>query len=587
MSTEQVPRLPARPLSLAQQRARRARRKAVQITLGLTLALVLGWGGWRLYGYGRARLWEQRAREATARKDYASAAFWASRLTAARPRTDPTGWRLLADAADAAASPDALLLRLKVAQLEPGVPENLFAWAKTALRLGRTDQAADALALVPAPARDSIPYHSLAAAVALAAGRPAEGEAHFAACTRLEPNNPLHALNLASLRLQQRGGDRDDDEAAATAARTEVGRIAAAHPDLRLPARRALLADANRRGDRSRALALAREMDADPAADFNDRLAALVALQNADDPGYAAALDARQEEALAHPEYVPTLLYWLANHGQTAVGVSWSQAVQARGASALQTVPAQVAVADLLMGEKDWSGLRDYLTPLDWRRLDFIRRAMLARTTRELDPANYPTAWAALARAVGNQPELALQVARLVRPWGWATETEEMLWRAADRPSLQQRAALAELFRFYRAATNQTSRLLKTARRQWELDRDDPTAQNNYAYLGLLLGEDLPRAHELAAGLHKQHPQNPSIASTYAFSALLRGDPAAGLAALEQIPPAARREPGIILVNALLTAAAGRPEQAREMVGNTPRASLLPEEQTLLRTIQE
>ena len=583
MSTEQDPRPSPRPLSLAQQRVRRARQRAVRVVVILALLAVLGWGGWKLVNLGRARLWERRAREATARGDYPNAAFWASRLLAARPRNDPTPWRLLADAADGAASPDALLLRARVAQMEPGVAENLFAWAKTALRLGRPDQAADALALVPAAARDVVPFHSLAAVVALARGRPTEGEEHFAACVRLDPGNPLHPLNLASLRLQRTGNDAP----AAGGPRAEIERLAAAHPELRLPARRALLTDAGRRGDRDRALVLAREMDADPGAEFNDRLAALAAYAAAgDDAAYAAALGACQEESLVHPEHVPPLLYWLAGHGQTDVGVSWARGLQTQGVAALKTPPAQVAVADLLMAQRDWPALREYLTPLDWRRLDFIRRAMLARVARELEPAAYPAVWGTLSRAVGNQPELALQLARLVRPWGWLAEAEEMLARAADRPSVHQRAALGELFTIYQTA-GQTSRLLKVARRQWELNQDDPVARNNFAYLCLLLGEELPRAHELAAGLRQRFPQNPAVASTFALSALLRRDPTAGLAALETLPPGARRDPGATLVGGLLAAAAGRADQARELLAEAARTPLLPEERALLTRAKE
>lgn len=581
MSTEQDPRPAPRPLSLSQQRARRTRQRAVRVVAGLALLALVGWATWRLVAYGRGRLWERRAREAIARGDYPNAAFWASRLLATRPRTDPTAWRLLADAADAGASPDALLMRARVAQLEPAVAENYFAWAKTALRFGQPDQAGEALALVPAASRDLVPFHSLAAAVALSRGRAAEGEEHFAACVRLEPGNPLHALNLASLQLQRAG----NNPAAAAPPRAEIERLAAAHPDLQLPARRALLSDAGRHGDRVRALALAHETEADPRADFNDRLAALGVFHAADDPTYAASLVARQEEALTHPPSVPPLLYWLAGHGQTDVGVSWARATQNQGADALKTIPAQVAVADLIMSQRDWSALRDYVAQLDWKRLDFIRRAMLARVVREQEPAAYPAAWETLSRAVGNQPELALQVARLVRPWGWVVEAEEMLARAADRPSLHQRAALTELFAMYQG-TGQTSRLLKVARRQWELNREDPVAQNNFAYLSLLTGEELPSAHELAAALRQRYPQNPSAVSTYAFSTLLRRDPTAGLAALEKLSPGTRQDPAIALVEGLLDAAAGRRDQARESLARVGKAPLLPEERALLQQAQ-
>lgn len=547
----------------------------LRVLLGLILAVGIGWGSWQLYRFGRQRLWERRVQRMLQEKDYQNAAFWASRLIREVPR-GALGWRALAEAADATGSPEALLLRARVAQLAPTDPESFLAWAKTALRLGQLEQAGEALNAISPAARNTVGYHSLAAAWAIARGLPALGETHFAEAARLDPTNPLHALNLAALRLQ-----RPSDPAAGNQARGEIEKLAAAHVNLRLPARRALLAEATRREDHPRAVVLAREMLADSSAEFNDRLSALAALWGAQDPAYATVLSERQEEAVARPENVPTLLYWLANHSQADVGLGWARALADRGVAAARTIPAQVAVADLLLARKDWPALRDYLAPLDWKRLDYIRGAMLARIVRETDPPRFPPAWQAFSGRLAKQSDLQMLVVQLVRHWGWSAEAEELLWQVAGRPSLHQRTALGELFALYQAR-GQTAPLLRVVRKQQEFDRDDLAAQNNGIYLSLLLGEETSRAHELAASFRAKHPNNPAAVSTYGLSAFLRRDFATGLRALESLPPEALRDPTIALGEGLLLAGNGQREKAQPYFDIAAAGQLLPEERALL-----
>src|SRR2546425_8217205 len=166
------------------------RRNILRFIATIVLAAVLVgvlWQGLLFYHHQRQRDWLRRGRAAYERGDFNTASVWIARLL----QTNAHGvevCRLIADMADVGNSPEAMLWRIRVVQLEPGNPDNLLSWAKTALRLRDLELADRALKLVPQNARDSAAFHSLRAAWAMNSGNAALADFHFNEAARLDPS---------------------------------------------------------------------------------------------------------------------------------------------------------------------------------------------------------------------------------------------------------------------------------------------------------------------------------------------------------------------------------------------------------------
>jgi tetratricopeptide (TPR) repeat protein len=158
---------------------------------GLRLGVVaivagLGFASHRGYGELRKRNLSKQVQQFVDAADYRSAVLVARRLLELDPDNVPAT-RAMADMADASGRAEALTWRQRVAQLQPGVPTNQIALARTALRLGQLDLVERVLDLVPETGRHTVAYHQVAGARALARKQTTAAEEHFAAALALEP----------------------------------------------------------------------------------------------------------------------------------------------------------------------------------------------------------------------------------------------------------------------------------------------------------------------------------------------------------------------------------------------------------------
>jgi tetratricopeptide (TPR) repeat protein len=168
----------------------------------------------------------------------------------------------------------------------------------------------------------------------------------------------------------------------------------------------------------------------------------------------------------------------------------------------------------------------------------------------------------------------------LATSWGRQQAREDLLWQIAKRLPTQQ-WALGELGRSYQAAGN-TRGLNKLSATMAGYAPKDFAAQNNLAATSLLLKLNLPRTHELAKAIFSEHPEEPNVASTYAFSLYLQGRVQEGLAAFEKLKPAALETPSVAAYYGLLLAATGETNKAGKYLGLAEKSDLLPEEKALV-----
>ena len=486
--------------------------------------------------------------------------------------------RLLAEMADAARSPEAILWWEKLVELSPGAPGPLLELAACATRAGEAFIAGEALEKVPEDKRNTLAYHAVAGALAIKMNDSRGAELHFEAALKLEPTNEPLKLNLETLRLGV------GTEAAAGEARKamEVFRKNPAYAQVAL---RALVTDARRRGDSSQALGLATELRKFEHPTLDDRLLYLEELRHAQAPSFEGELKSLQEEVIGDPGKLYGLMTWMNANAMAERTAAWIDVLPARICA---QSPVPLAVAETYAALRNWKRLKAVVANGNWQGLEFLRLAIQSRVLFEMaDEARSPDfalKWNRAVVATGGDPNALAMLARLAGGWNWRKESAQVWWMIAGKNS-GQRHALEELYRMASEDKN-TQELYRVAHRVYEVEPKNPAARNNVAMLALLLGVDLPEAHSLAAAGWSQFPFQPGIASTYAFSLHLQTRTQEGLAILAKLPEAELRQPNVACCYGVLLAADGQGEKAAPYlaIAAVNEKSLLPEELGLVKT---
>lgn len=536
--------------------------------LVLATAGLLAWKGVAIYRERRLDNFLQQGRAALARGDFRSAETWTRLALRVAPQNPEVVW-LGAELEEAQDLPDAVLWWGRVVQQQPRNVGALLTWAKVALRHGQRETAERALQLVPAEARPSADYYELKAGVALAAQRPDVADACFAEAARLQPQNPVHRVNLASLRLSAK------DPATVEAARQELeASLETSSPDMKLPALRALLGDAVRQQDAARMRELRARLLALPEHTWSDDLLCLSAA-----PGpaeFKAELGPLEVRAQADSRQVAALADWLTSHGHAEETKRWLTTLPDERRAEVRL---QICLANAFTVTADWQAQREILAGGNWRQLDFLRRATILRANKELGESREKD-WRDLTDDLAEQPESMLLLGQTAQAWGWTEQAEDLFWKVARQPFAPREGALQSLWNIY-SAQQKTSGLLRVARQRYETTPDDPQTKNNYAFLALLLDANRPLAARLASEVAAGPNPPPQFIATHAFALHLAGQNGKALAAWQRVPETALRQPGLALYYALALAASGEREKAAEFAGLAKGGQLLPEERRL------
>jgi Flp pilus assembly protein TadD len=476
----------------------------------------------------------------------------------------------MADSLAAAKLPDTVFWRARVVRLEPGKVENYLTWAQAAFDIGRNDWAAEALTKAPKEAENRADWQNLMGGALTNLGRFGEAEQHFERAIELEPANPIHAVNLASLRLSS------PDSVIVSGARRELNELSASKPAGRL-ALEALMREALHLGDFDSARIYDSKLEARPDQSWDDKLLELdTAFQT---PGFRNRLANLQRESVTDLGNRVALVYWMIGHGLAKDVTDW---LDAGGKPA--PVPLQMALADALRAEQNWPRLREMLEPTDWAANDFIRKALLALC--EQNEPTFQNRWQVALQSVQADQEKKFRLGELVSSWGWYAEGSHLLWDVADTSSMWRSSALTELWRNGVLEKNARAMLAVAAQRY----HDSPNsagAKNNYAFLLLLLDVDDSRAEQLAKEAWTEAPIQPDIAATYAYASYKEGRTEDGIKAMEQLAERSRAEPEVALYYAALLAEEGHREEAsRYLARSDGSPMLLPEEQALVTEIK-
>ena len=541
--------------------------------------MLIASGAW--FGRVKFRAWQEGRLTAAGERflskgDLRSASLSAQQALQFNPNNS-SATLALARIAEARKSPDAILWRQKLVDQHPGDVAPLLDLASTAMGLGETAVAEQALAQVNKRERNGEAFLKVAAGLAVAQKRYAEAQQQFEAAQQLDPQSEPLQLNLATLQLGL------GKEPKAAEARAVLERLSE-KPEFYHPAMRALIMDARRQGRTAQAFALARKCAKSPKATLDDRLLFLEELHHAGDPSLPSELGAVQAEAAQRAEKIYAVMSWMNAYAMPAQTVAWADRLPA---SSLREIPVPLAVAEALVALENWERLQEQLNAESWQELDFLRLAIVARVLDETGEhtrgGDFKLKWERAIIATRGDTNALSMLARLVGGWGWKTEAAQVWWIIANK-SAGQRPALKELHRIA-AERKDTRELFRVARRVQELEPQNPAARNNFSMLAILLGENLAEAHRNAEENYRQFPAQPAIASTYALSLHQQGKVKEALEIVEKMPePAPSAEPSITACRGYVLAAAGQLERARPFLDAAlqHKDALFPEEIALV-----
>lgn len=504
------------------------------------------------------------------------AAQTARELLARRPDFLPALY-LLADAAERENLEEAVRWRQQIARLIPEDAESQLNLASAALRFGKLDLARQALDRVPPGDRDRAAFHVVAGWLARAEGNLAEQEEQFAAAVKKEPTNDLYQFNLAALRIHS-----GDPEKSAEARET-LERLSKVAP-YRTGALRALLNDAVGNNDLAAADSFAQQLQMSPEIAFNDYLLCLNFYRKLDEKKFRPLLEKVKPFASRDPSNLAALMDWMNQNGLAGDVVKW---IDKLPPAKLSSPPASVAVADAYATVKNWSRLKRWTRAGNWGDSEYLRFAYQAIATRQshsrsggTPDTEFETLWRSAEQVASEQPEHELALVRLASKWELEKESEELWWRVAENPSAR-REALEGLRRLYRA-NNETVKLYDVLQRLHETSPTEAPITADLARLGINLGQNTDRSHQLAKEAYDRAPKEINCAVTYAFSLSRLGRNAEALAIVESLPSEQLHDAHAAVYVALLVAEASQIEAASDYISAAHDGKIYPEEEKIL-----
>ena len=487
------------------------------------------------------------------------------------------GLSILADTAEKQNLEDAVQWRERIARLLPKDPESQLNLASAALRFGKLDLAREALNRLSPRDRDSAAFHVVAGWLARAEGNFVEQEEQFAAAVSKEPKNDLYQFNLAALQIRSKEAEKNNN------ARDTLERLRSVAP-YRTGALRALLNDSVERNDLIAADGFAQQLQMSPEVTFGDYLLCLNFYRKLNEKKFRQLLEKVKPFAARDASDLTSLIDWMNQNGLAGEVVKWADKLPP---TRLSSPPASVAVADAYATVKNWSHLKRRTRTGNWGDAEYLRLAYDAIAERHLRSGSGSSAssdfeklWQSADELARSQPERELTLARLATKWQLTKQAEE-LWARVEENSTMRREALDNLRRLYRD-NDETTRLYEVLQRLHESSPNEAPITADLARLGLDLGENTERSHQLAKEAYDRVPNDVNCAVTYAFSLHRLGRNAEAFAIVRSLPPDQLHDSHAAVYVALVLVERSELEGAKDYIDAAENGKLYPEEKKLL-----
>jgi hypothetical protein len=257
----------------------------------------------------------------------------------------------------------------------------------------------------------------------------------------------------------------------------------------------------------------------------------------------------------------------------------------------LSSPPASVAVAETYATVKNWARLKRWTLKGNWSDAEYLRLAYHAIAERQLRSGTgsktnpeFEKLWQSADELSRSEPERELTLARLATKWQLTNQAEELWVRVKENPTMR-REALDNLRQLYRAR-DETTKLFEVLQRLHESSPNEAPITADLARLGLDLGENTERSHQLAKEAYDRAPNDVNCAVSYAFSLHRLGRNAEAVAIVQSLPPDQLHDPHAAVYVALVLAEARELEGAKDYVGAAGNGKLYPEEKNLLEEVK-
>jgi len=513
-------------------------------------------------------------------EDYRSAYLLMEQLVHDDP-ANLRGRRLLARIYEATAPDQALSEWEILTQAEPGNPANFIGYATVVLKVGQFARLPAILGALQKLEPESLAYHRLAAASALASGDFTGLRQHIEHLAALEPRNPLTRFTQAALQLNSTDPTEVGQGRASMAEFARGG-------ELRIRATLALINDAPRRWPEEKTRP---QLYAHLADELKLR-------GSGSGPNYVkiqgtALPPAGLISLVAHMEAQPSLTandavmlaHWLVQIGRARDALYWLDTLDESVRTTLVVRQSMATCAALL---ESWPRLEQLITGGAWGPVpaEAIKQAFVARTLRtEHNDSKAGSQWSAAIRLCEQSPVGMQALQRLAQIWRWPDKQMQVLWvlvrqNPADESAWQLLVQLAivegnsaECWRIYQAWAQAAS--------------SNVVVQAERVLVGLLTRPGETGLEATAEGLYQLHPEIPVCRVARALALWRAGRAGEALALLEAGDVNYAREPHFALVRGLVSAAVGRTAESEKMFALLQGARLFPEERALIAQVRK
>lgn len=484
--------------------------------------------------------------------------------------------RMFANLAEMARSHNAIFWRRRVAELEPKNSQNQIELAKTALMFGDLGIASEALAALDDAGKKTAGYHKMAAALAWSLNQAPEAESHYLEATRIEPDNLVSQIDLATVQLVS------TDPAKAEQGRLRLDTLKT-NPVVRCQALRQLALDATRHGAMSRALACSAELLADPQSTYSDRVMRLDLLKQAESPDLTTYLSVIQKESATNRVKAFELGKWMFDKGRTNDALAW---IHTLPPDVRTNAPVAVIAAEGEAALGHWAELESMTRSQSWKEMDYLRHAYHAWALRIM--GNSPAAvveWHNALKSSERKLPALNDLAGKTAAWGWEAEMDETLWAIVDNFPMEKGAFLLLYNRLFESGNTPALRnlLLKIS----QAVPSNVELQNNLATVSMLLDPRESKAHDVARNAYAKDPKNPFVLSTYAYSLYLQHKPDEALKLFDTLPAQQLTNAAVATYYGIILAGSGHGPKARPYLDLADKAKLLPEERNLLKKARD
>ncbi|HWA26696.1 MAG TPA: hypothetical protein VG734_13645 [Lacunisphaera sp.] len=487
-----------------------------------------------------------------------------------------TARRLLARVYEVTSPEQALQEWEHLVQAEPGNQENYIGYGTTALKLGQTARLPAILAGLEKLAPDSVEFHRLAAAEAMATGDVALLRRHVDRLTALEPGNSLTRFTRAALQL----GSNDPIEAAQ--GRTTMAEFARGN-EMRVRATLALINDAPHRWPADNGAGhiynlLADELKLRGSA-AETRYVAARAYTRPPSGLTALIIHMEAQPGLAASDAV-LLAQWMMQIGQTRDALFWLDTLD----QALRTTAAvRQTMAACAMMLESWPRLEQLITDGAWGPVpvEAVKLAFAARSVAASQrDSKSGTQWNGAVRLCEQSLPGLQALQRLAQAWQWPDRQAQVLWILVRQFPADERAwrTLVQLA----TAAGDSAEFWRVHQAWAQAAASNPMAQGEKVLAGLLVRPGETGLGRMAADLFQEHPGIPACRVARALALWREGQAAPALAVLDAANLNYGREPRFALVRGLVCAKLGRAEDAERMFALLQGAHLLPEERALV-----